>query len=356
MTRILFDGFDSLVTTNVDNSRVSPRWDSLVHVSGNSGWGAPSGAVPTTRFGTGHIWQPGNGDYLLKTLAAPTGHIVFGFALSHTNVAGGRSCLIALYDGATKQGVIHTDTDGSINYRRGTTAAGTLVGKYTFGTAAVTSAWIWVEVDITIDPAAGVLDIWIEGVRKVHLTGQNTANAGTSQITRFMLGQEDTSINFPRFDDFYALDAAAGSAPWNARLGDCRAYLLTPSAAGDLTQLTPDAGSNYQRVASDDDDTSYVATATVGNADLYQASDLSGTFGQIFSLAHHTRWRKDDAGSHTAAQLLKSNGVTNQGSDLSLTSSYQTETEFFDTDFGNGGAAWAAASVNALQHGSKMTA
>jgi hypothetical protein len=350
----LFDTFDSYISGNFDDGHVQPRWDAFQHSSGNSGWGPTSGAIPSTRFGVGHGFQFGGGDYLTKNTPGNPSRMVVGTAFLDVT-PGSQICMFTFWDGATRQLSIAKDADGSITARRGTIGAGTVVAQYSPGSSTKWAVYQFIEFDITFHASAGIVDIWVEGTRVVHATGLNTAASGTGQITKFTFGQNDTGGNFLRYDDMYALDTT-DAAPWNARLGDVRGYLLTPSGAGSLTQMTPDAGSNYQRVASDDDDTSYVATSTVGNADLYAQSDLPGGFaGTIYGIAHTTRWRKDDAGVRTAAQLLKSGATTVQGADVTLVSSYANDTEFAFVD-PNTTAAWTATNVNAIESGAKMTA
>ena len=346
MSRIMWDGFDTY-SSMTDLNQIK-RWD---------GFNIDPGLSATTRFGTGLAFHTHlSGRNIYKNLANPS-RLFLGFAIrADASVLSNNNVMMwALLDGATFQVCATYESDRTVKIRRGT-YNGTVLGSATLWTGGANN-WVWLEFEILLDGAAGIARCWREGTQVINATAQNTAPSGTGQATQFRFGQADVSAGSDQFgqDDFY-LNDDAGAAPFNGRLGDSRVYLLKPSAAGDLTQLTPDSGSNYQRVQSIDDDSSYNATSTVGNADLYNFDDLPGAFlGVVRSVAHTTRWRKDDAGARTAAQLLKSGTTTVQGSDVALLSSYEDEVTFFDQD-PDTAAGWTVSGVNALQGGAKLTA
>jgi hypothetical protein len=94
-----------------------------------------------------------------------------------------------------------------------------------------------------------------------------------------------------------------------------------------------------------DGDTSYVFTNTVNNLDLYGTAGLSTTPNAIINLALKSLVRMDDAGPHTYKNRLSSAGTTSDGSNLSLSSSYQWSWTNYPTD-PNGGGAWTFSRVN----------
>lgn len=345
MACIVFDGFDMYTSGGFGVSLFGPRWTTAVLTTGSSG---PTSGSTGTRFNAGRGFQFKGADYLGTPLTNQA-HLIFGTALKGTPVTS-KTPIWALYDGATCQLTGAYDTDGSIKVYRGT-MSGTQVAAAAAATL-TSNVWSFVEFDVTIDPSAGVVSIWAEGVQVVNSTGLNTRNSSNSQATLFRLGADSGSAAggfYVVFDDFYLLDTT-GPAPWNTLLGDVRVQTIFPSGAGSSTQFTPDTGSNYARVGTEDDDTSYVKSNTAGQKDLYALDDL-GLSGNVLGACHVTRWRKDDPGARGVRQIQKSGSTTtNEATTPLIGSSYYNAASTYTLNPATG-SAYTAAEIDALQTG-----
>lgn len=75
------------------------------------------------------------------------------------------------------------------------------------------------------------------------------------------------------YDDIYILDTTGSKN--NDFLGDVRIDAVNPNGAGNYSQMTPSAGSNYQCVDETAfDDSDYVQDASDGNKDSYSYADV----------------------------------------------------------------------------------
>ena len=104
------------------------------------------------------------------------------------------------------------------------------------------------------------------------------------------------------FDDLYVTDGEY--------LGDVRIGVLYPNAAGDSATWTPSpAGNNWQQVEEHpaDDDTSYVAAASVGLKDLYNIDDIDPAFTGVIK-GVQALWcvKKSDEGAGAVKGVWKS--------------------------------------------------
>jgi len=64
-----------------------------------------------------------------------------------------------------------------------------------------------------------------------------------------------------------------------------------------------------------------------------------------------TRSKLDGAGSGTVKPTIRSNSTDSIPAGTALNTSYQNVNRYWDTDPGNGGAAWSVANVNTLEAG-----
>ncbi|MDD5353267.1 MAG: hypothetical protein PHS93_08925 [Candidatus Omnitrophica bacterium] len=156
------------------------------------------------------------------------------------------------------------------------------------------------------------------------------------------------------------------STSW--QLSDATRYLyqpdsinetFRPNAAGDLTQLTPNAGSNYDRVleAVADDDTTYNSSTGADGAkvDLYNVPDSGYGVGTINSVTIYARVRKEagSTGAGNARIACKTEGTVYYGSNEALADTYTNITKAYTTN-PNTTVAWTWAEVNALQIGIEL--
>jgi hypothetical protein len=101
------------------------------------------------------------------------------------------------------------------------------------------------------------------------------------------------------------------------------------------------------------EDSNYVSSATVGNKDLYDVTDLPFTPSSVYAVKVTWRARKDDATTRTVRANLKSGATTANGATKAMGASYQSYSDVYLTD-PNTSAAWTVSAVNAIQVGPEI--
>lgn len=120
-----------------------------------------------------------------------------------------------------------------------------------------------------------------EGLGELRLNEQSLHSFSNSD-TRPSLGIADRISNIlfqgesfvdVNYDDIYILDTTGSNN--NDFLGDVRIDMVNPNGAGNYSQMTPSAGSNYQCVdEAAFDDSDYVQDAADGNKDSYTYANV----------------------------------------------------------------------------------
>jgi hypothetical protein len=281
---------------------------------------------------------------VVKQLTAVATRVVgFRFRMS-----GGLEAInmVAFRDAGSAQCDVRLLVTGAMQATRN----GTVLGTSAAGVVQSGSVWQYIEVKATISDAAGAIEVKVNGVSVLALTSvdtKNTANATTDQI-----GFQGTGNQSFDFADLYILNTS-GSVN-NDFWGDTAVDAKTVSGAGNSTQWTPSAGSNYQNVddATPNGDTDYNSSGTASQVDLYALTDLSGT-----GTARAAQWngyvRKDDAGSRSVAPMLRSESTDAQGSTQSVSDSYTYLFQVYDVDPADAGS-WTFTKINALEAGIKL--
>jgi len=128
-----------------------------------------------------------------------------------------------------------------------------------------------------------------------------------------------------------------------------------PTAAGDSTQFTPSAGSNWQNVDETDpnDDTDYNSSSVAGNRDLYNITNLPAFTGNVLGADVWMRARKDNGGTEQLKTAIKTNSVVYYGPTENLANSYAMYRKQYLVN-PNTGIAFTQAEANALQIGAEV--
>jgi hypothetical protein len=213
-----------------------------------------------------------------------------------------------------------------------------VVGGYTLlgtvNSGLLSSGWAYIEIVATIDPVAGAVAVYCNGVNAITLTNINTSCDGTGNIAGLALGAYDASgVGFAaRFDDVYALDGT-GAAPYSGMLGPVRVVTRFPTANSSVA-LTPLSSSNWSQVCEGtmDGDTSYNFSSTVGATDLFAAAGLTTTTSTVFAIKTKAAVRKDDAGHRAVATTLTSGLSRVGGTPVALSPAYQYISDIFISD------------------------
>jgi len=201
-----------------------------------------------------------------------------------------------------------------------------------------------------LSSGAGSVDLYIEGTNVLSLSGvNNMANTGPGFTNgdSWFLGNEG-NMGTVSYDDYYEADT-------NTRVGTMRVDAVRP-ASDNSVAWTPNSGANnWSRVSETlvDGDTSYVASVTPGQQDLYGIAALPVVPATIYGVQRVDFARKTDANPRTIYQTVKSGATTDQGTAKFLLTDYSRIDRMLLVD-PNTSAAWTAGAVTALLVGPNL--
>jgi hypothetical protein len=361
---LFMDSFDHYVT-----AQMTAKWTQIVTVGGGGGAGVGSITIAASagRRSSGALRSIAGGSgqasaFLRKTITTSGATAILGFGfrsvapfatlgVSTSPTGGGGNVLATIRSAGTEQVWFRFETTGRISAYRGSTLLGTSTSGCT------QNLYQHLQFRVVISATVGTVDVWIDAVNVLSLTGQNTQGAAGTTWDEFSLG----SIFGPNdgewdYDDLCVLDGS-GAAPWNAVLGDCRVDARYPTAAGATTGWTPSAGSNWQNVddLTPNDDTDYNSTLTVNAVDTFVTQDAPVSGAAIYGVQHCLYMKKTDVGTCTVAPVIRHAGVDNPGAALSPSTGYGFGLQVAQTNPGTG-AQWTEAGFNAAEFGYKRTA
>ena len=352
MALLFMDSFDHYVTADLlEKWNAIYQPDVAIAVSAGNGRRSTAGL----RFPIG---SNNHRFTLTKTVSASGAVAVVGFAFRPSNVGGPNTpAIVSIWNGGTILATLRLNTDGTLSACRGQ-HDGTVLG--TTSLAPPLNVFTYIEWKVTLSTSVGTVDVRLNGISALALTGQNTTPSLTTWTT-FELGQRIFANSWPAamnldHDDLYVCDGS-GAAPWNGFLGDCRVDVGAPTGAGASSQWTPSAGANYQNVddAAPDDDATYNETTTVGHVDTFVVPDAASAGATIRGVQVNLSARKTDAGTCSIAAAVKHGATTYVGADQAPATGYANLSTVFQTNPGTS-AAWVEADFNAAEFGYKRTA
>lgn len=219
--------------------------------------------------------------------------------------------------------------------------------------------WQYIEMEVKIsNSATGVIHIKVNGVtvlNEINVVTRNGVGQNFTDAIQFR-GQESVSVadgEHAKIDDIYILDDS-GPAPYNDFLGSIIVETLFPDGAGDDTDWTPSAGSNFQNVDEVvfDSDTTYNSANTSTNLDLFTVDDLAVITGTVYGVAIDNIVRVTEPGAVSFFNKVKSATTEGTGDTVGIGNIdvYSLESHIFEQD-PNAAAAWTPTTVNAMQIG-----
>lgn len=218
----------------------------------------------------------------------------------------------------------------------------------------VPNTWYLVEVHFVLS-SSGLIELRVDGIDVGSWSGNTKPGSSDLSVTKAGICVRGTFTTV-WFDDF-ALNDASGSIH-NTWCGEGGVILMRPNAAGDSTQWTPNTGSNWSAVddTTPDGDTTYVASETAGDIDLYHLENPSLPSGSTISLVQPVvNARKDTTDPDKIQVGIKSGNTVSWSADRDLMMSY---TGIVGDVYGvnpDTGLAWTEADLNNLQVGIKAT-
>ncbi len=239
----------------------------------------------------------------------------------------------------TVQISVAIQSTGIIEIYRGTVTAGTSLGA-TAVPAVVAEAYQHIETLATFDDSVGAVEVRVNGVTVLSLTGVDTTESANQECSQVALvgGTNGTSTAQGArtdFDDYFCYDDTGAFN--NTFIGDRRVLTLFPDADTAQADWPPLAGSGFSNIndADPDDDTSYIEAASGASPGLvseFDMDDLPAGVSAISAVVLVNRMRKTDAGVANVQPSLVSGATEAAGTDHPLTEAYTYYHEVIEAD------------------------
>ncbi|WP_240097686.1 hypothetical protein [Thermomonas flagellata] len=210
--------------------------------------------------------------------------------------------------------------------------------------------WHYVELKVVQGTGSGTLDVRVNGMLAIQLSGQDTLQGGGQLLTAFVgaVPGEPCPVTVD-VDDLYLADTAGTLN--TTFLGDVRVDALPPQADGSLTEWTVEGASSAWAAVSDGDEASGIRADAAG---LRQSFDIAPLPAMATPAIHGVQVtllaRKTDAGPGQVRGLAVSGSQTAVSADLILQEQLAWHTALFEAD-PNAGSAWSEAALNAAEFG-----
>jgi len=175
------------------------------------------------------------------------------------------------------------------------------------GTHYITAGnWYFIEFGAYIDDTAGTVQVYIDGMLDIDLSGVDTQPLPTDTADGILLGGYTVNNSTElRLGQLYICDDQG--TEHNTFLGDCRVIAQVPTGDGAHSDWTCSAGSDHYALVDDvppDGDTTYVGSATVGAMDTFTFDDI-GIDGTVIAVKVTLNAEKDEVGPRTLAPVIR---------------------------------------------------
>ncbi len=194
----------------------------------------------------------------------------------------------------------------------------------------------------------------VGGVTKLTLTGQNT-KAGTDSFhdrVRFLFPAGNVSYTI--IDNIYIDD---GSGSFNTGLlGQCQVLFAGLPSGDSSVQWATSTGTTHYNLVNEvppDDDTSWVQSATSGQADLFTYPPITGTVEAIYGVQISTIARVTDANTFSLIMPVVSGSESDGTSQVISSTAYADYRRIVETDPATS-QLWTQAGINAATFGVKV--
>lgn len=285
--------------------------------------------------------------YVQRPLPSSPATVIVGVAMyaDFTGSVVGTEPIIQLLDSGTVQTELELNSDGSLSAGGQTSDP----GVFTY------QAWNYIEFKATIDNAAGAVEVRVNGVQELSVSGIDTQNSGTAQVTQVRLASATTgSSTYMYFDDLVILDTTGTEN--NDLIGDVKVQALYPDGNGANSDFTGSDGNsvdNYQLVDENPPDTAdYVQSGVAGHKDTYSFGDI-GASDTPRAVQVNLHALKTDAISRIIRALARPTTTDNESADLALSTSAQILTAVFNTN-PDSSTAWTKSAVDGAEFGVKV--
>lgn len=216
----------------------------------------------------------------------------------------------------------------------------------TTGPVMVANGWQHVEVKVVINSVVGSIEIRVEGVTVLNVTGIDTGTNGVAQVA--FAGERNLTQGFPTFyfKDFVLWD---GTGSYNNDfLGSVSVVALTPDSDNSFNWAASTGSVGYVLIdESTPNDADYISAINPPPAaSTFGLSNLPPDVTSVKGLMTLVRARKTDGGDGNLQASLVSNSVGATGANRPITTAYTYWYDIHEID-PNTTAPWTPVAVDA---------
>lgn len=244
-------------------------------------------------------------------------------------------------------------TDGGIELRRDYTVLAR--------TAPIIGAGAYQHIEIYARASTenGAVEVRVDEVAKINLTGINTVATSNVEFSQFAFGRELNCFGPSSTDyaDFFCNDTVDDGSGCNTFIGDCKSGTLMVDSDTAQADFALSAGSvGYELIDEvPPSDSDYIEEADTTGQSNFGFADTPANLTEILTARPFDRAQKDDAGTATIAPTLISNGSKHvvASQPISTAFAYYDANVPFDPDTG---APWTKAGLDAALRAVERTA
>lgn len=242
---------------------------------------------------------------------------------------------------------VGVDVNGYIVVTNGT---GTVIGQSS-GPVVSTGSWQHIEAKVLVDSTVGTIEVRVEGVTKITLTGVNTRNHATDAAVYSISVGEYSNGSSTTFSlkDLVIWDTT-GSVNNNFQ-GTVQVMRLTPNADIAMSWGKSSGTTGYNLInASPPVDTNYISAGVspIPAAATVDLTDLPANVSTVRAIMPVYRATKTDGGDGNLQAGMISGGSTGNGTSRPITSAFTYWWDVIETDPSTG-AAWTLTNANAAK-------
>ncbi|MGW8177407.1 MAG: hypothetical protein ACWGQW_01205 [bacterium] len=335
MSLLLTEGFDWCHDTDLSSRDVIYEYDSIAtfYVGANMD--------TNTRLGQGYSLRiTGNYTFIVDfdTDVGPT--ITVGVAVYIEDSFLSALPLINIIDSSQSiQATLQVNTDGSLSVSGQSSSSGVIIRD----------TWFYIELTITVNDSTGSVVVDVDGTEVINQTSIDTQGQATDDV--YGASFQGSAANFRYFDDLYIRDDTTRHG------GNTYIQTLRPTGAGNYTQFTPSAGSNYQNVDETvfDSDSTYNYSSTTGQIDSFAMGDLSGDTASVYAVVNKTVAKRNTADPAYLSPLIRTSSTDYTGTSEAQADTYKLRDKIWETNPYTA-SAWSISEVNGLEAGYKHEA
>lgn len=303
-------------------------------------WAEADGSISSTQARTGPESYHVTGNTVGRRVfggAKVTAGVAAAFFAPILPVADNTSAPFTFCDAANvPQITITLDTTGVLSVWRGNGSGSKFTTKLgDSGTPAITAnAWNHIEAKVKIDNATGTVEVRVNGVTVINLTGQDTQASGNTESSQVRIEVTGAGTTGFYVDDVIAWDTTTSFN--NDFVGDRKVVTDFPDADTADVAWTRSTGSTNFGVIDENPpnaDTDYLTTITLNAKAGVDFPDLPAEVTNVAAVILIHKSKKTDAGDANVQLKLGSGGGSSAaGADRPMTTAYTLYHDVFQVD------------------------